>query len=49
MLECPLLSNKFLSLIENGVGSLKSFFQLDHQVDVSIYLKRLTHSTTLQN
>ena len=38
MLECPLY--KFLLLIENVVlGSLKSFFYLDHQVDSSLYLK----------
>ena len=42
MLECPLynlIRDKFPSLFENVIlGSLKSFFQLDHQVDISFYL-----------
>ena len=33
------IREKFPSLLENVVlGSLKSFFQLDHQVDISLYL-----------
>ena len=48
MLECPLyepIRDKFLSLFENvAEGSLKSSFQLDHQVDISLYL---TEATTL--
>ena len=46
MLECPLykpIRDKFPSLFENVVlGSLKYFFQLDHQVDISLYLKEAT-------
>ena len=42
VLECPLynpIKDKFQSLLEKVVlRSLKSFFQLDHQVDVSLYL-----------
>ena len=33
------IKDKWQSLFENVVlGNLKSFFQLDHQVDVSLYL-----------
>jgi len=46
VLECPLYSSirdKFQSLFENIVlGSIKSFFQLDHQVDISLYLTEAT-------
>ena len=46
MLECPLyepIRDKFTSLFENVVlGSLKSFFQLDHQVDICLFLKKAT-------
>ena len=46
VLECPLynsIRDKFQSLFENVVlGSLKSFFQLDHQVDISLYLMEAT-------
>jgi hypothetical protein len=46
MLECPLyepIKDKFTSLFENVVlGSLKPFFQLDHQVDISLFLKEDT-------
>ena len=46
MLECPymiLLEKKMPSLFGNVVlGSLKSFFQLDHQVDISLYLTEAT-------
>ena len=46
VLECPLynsIRDKFQSLFENVVlGSLKSFFQLDHQVDISLYLTEAT-------
>ena len=42
MLECPLykpIRDKFPSLLEDVVlGSLKYFFQLDHQVHISLYL-----------
>ena len=42
LLECPLLEISFL-LFENVVlGSLKSFFQLDNQVDVGHYVTKLT-------
>ena len=35
--------DRFQSLFENVVlGSLKSFLQLDHQVDISLYLKSAT-------
>ena len=48
VLECPLHNpsrDKSPSLFENVVvGTLKSFIQLDHQVDVSLYL---TETTTL--
>jgi hypothetical protein len=44
VLECPLynpITCKFSSLFENVVlGTLKSLFQLDHRVDVSLYLKK---------
>ena len=50
MLECLLyksIKNKFPSLFENVVlGSLKAFFQLDRQVDISLYL---TEATTLHH
>ena len=51
MLECPLYKpykDKFSSLFENLVlGSLKSFFQLDHQVGIiSLYI---TKATTLHS
>ena len=51
MLECPLYKpykDKFSSLFENVVlGSLKSFFQLDHQVGIiSLYI---TKATTLHS
>ena len=46
MLECSLynpIKDKFPSLIENVVlGSLKSFFQLDQQVDINHYLIEAT-------
>jgi hypothetical protein len=46
VLECPLydpIRDKFPSLFENVVlGSLNSFFQLDHQGDISLYLKEAT-------
>ena len=46
MLECPLynsIRDKFQSLFENVVlGSLKSFFQLDHQHDISLYVIEAT-------
>ena len=42
MLECPIynpIRDKFPSLYENVVlGSLKTFFPLDHKVDCSLYL-----------
>jgi hypothetical protein len=42
MLECPLYNptrDKFSSLFDNIVPrSLKSFFQLDQQVNISLYL-----------
>ena len=42
LLECPLLDISFL-LFENVIlGSLKSFFQLDPQVDVGHYVTKLT-------
>ena len=41
MLECPPykpIRDKFPSLFENVVlGKLKTFFRLDHQVDISMY------------
>ena len=46
VLECPLynpIRDQFPSLFENIVpGSLKFFFQLDQQVDVSLYLAEAT-------
>ena len=46
MLKCPLhnpIRDKFSSLFENAeLRSLKSFFQLDHEVDVSLYLMEVT-------
>jgi hypothetical protein len=46
MLECALYKvnkDKFPSLFKNAVlGSLKSFFQLDHQVDISFYFTKVT-------
>ena len=54
MLECPIyipITHKFPSLSENVVlGSLKSFFQSDQQVNISLYLKEastLRHSKKL--
>ena len=48
---CKPIRNKFSSLVENIIlGSLKSFFQLDHQVDISFYLTKaaaLCHSREL--
>ena len=47
MLECPLcnlIRDKFQSLFEKVLGSLESFFQLDHQVDISMHF---TEATTL--
>ena len=53
VLECAQYSptkDKFQSLFENVIlGSLKSFFQLDHQVNISLYLKKALHSATLGN
>ena len=41
------IKDKFSSLFENVVlGSLKSFFQLDQQLDISLYL---TETTTFCN
>ena len=46
MLECPLYNpvrDKFPSLFENVVlGKLKSFFQLDQQINISLYLMEAT-------
>ena len=46
MLECPLynpIRHKFPSLFENvDLGSLESFFQLDHEVDFSLYITKAT-------
>jgi hypothetical protein len=46
MLESPLynpIRDKFPSPFENVVsGSLESFFQLDHQVDINLYLTEAT-------
>ena len=54
MLECPLynpIKDKFSSLFENiDLGSLESFFQLDQQVSISLYLLKailLRHSREL--
>ena len=48
VLECPFynpINDMFSSLFENVVpGSFESFFQLDHQVNISLYL---TESTSL--
>jgi hypothetical protein len=48
MLECPLynsITDKFQPLLERVVlESLKSFFQLDHQVQITLHL---TDATTL--
>ena len=56
MLECPLynpIRDKFPSLFETVVlGSLESLFQLDHQVDINLYLMEaivLCHSIELAN
>ena len=42
VLECPLdnsITDRFPTLFQNVVlSSLKSLFQLDHQVDISLYL-----------
>ena len=52
VLECPLynsIRHKF-QLLNVVLGSLGSFFQLDHQVDISLYLKEaiaLYHSREL--
>ena len=46
VLECPLyffIRDKFQSLFEKVVlGSLKSSFQLDQQVDINLFLKKAT-------
>ena len=46
VLECPLYNpkeDKFPSLFENvALGSLKCIFQLDHQVDITLYLMETT-------
>jgi hypothetical protein len=46
VLEGPLqnsIRDKFLSLFENVVlENLKSFFQLEHQVDISLYVMEAT-------
>ena len=46
VLECPLykpIADKFPLLFRNGVlGSLKSFLQLNHQVDISFHLMEAT-------
>ena len=43
--ECPLyktVRDKYPSLFENVVlGSLESFFQLDHQVDINLYIPKV--------
>ena len=48
VLECPLYKPsraKYPSRYENVVlGSLKSFFQLDHQVDLASIARRLPHA-----
>ena len=42
------IEDKFPPLFEKVVlGSLKSFFQLDHQVDASLYLMEATHTPPL--
>ena len=52
MLECHLyntIRGKFPSLFETVVPwSLKSSFQLDHQVDINLYLTEALHSATLE-
>ena len=48
VLECPLYN--IPSLFQNAIlDSLKSFFQLEHQVDISLYLVEPLHSVTLKN
>ena len=46
MLDCPLfnpIKDKFQSLFAKAVlGSFESIFQLDHQVDISLYLTEAT-------
>lgn len=46
VLKCPLynpITNQFLLQFENVMlGTLKSSFQLNHQVDISLYLKEAT-------
>ena len=46
VLECALYNfsmDKFPSLFENvQLGNLESFFQLDQQVDISLYLMKAT-------
>ena len=56
VLELPLYNpiiGNFSSLFENVVvGNLKSFFQLDHQVDITLYFTeaaKLHHSGELDN
>ena len=54
VLEYPLVYNsirdKFQSLSQNVVlGNLKSFFQLDHQAYIGLYVTEPPHSTTLRN
>ena len=50
VLECPLYNpiiDKFQSLFEKAtLACLKNFFQLDHHVDISLYL---TMATTLHH
>ena len=49
VLQCPLynpIRDKFQSLFENVVsGSFKSFFQLDHQVDINLHLMEAIGAT----
>ena len=46
MLECPLyntIRDRFPSLFQNAtLGNLKSFFQMNHQVDINFYLMEAT-------
>ena len=56
MLDCPLyypIRDKFSTLFEDVVlCSLKSFFQLNHQVDINFKFaisRSLLHFATLQN
>ena len=53
VLECPShnpIRDKIPSIFENVVPkNLKSFFQLDHQVDISLYLTETTVLATLEN